>query len=320
MLDVIIALSCPLVASVLIFGFYPLFLALLAAGTAVLTEFLYCKARKKPSTVDDLSAVVTGLILALCLPPVVPFYVPMVGAVFAIAIVKMLFGGIGRNFANPAASGRIFLMLCWPLIMNSFLAPVKLGDGFASLFDNFKYIVTFDIAATTTATTAATPLASLGNADWLKLFLGDIAGSAGEVSAIAILIGCIYLIVRKVIDWKTPLVTVLSAAVFSLAFYQDIEYVLPSLLSGGLLFGAVYMATDYATSPNTAVGTIIYAAGIGMTTMIIRKFGSPAEGMALAIVLMNIATPLLDKYIKPRPFGYRKEKKPKLRKAKEANA
>lgn len=319
MLDVIIALCCPLVASVVLYGFYPLFVAALSVGAAVLTEYLFCLARKKPVTVNDLSAVVTGLILALCLPPVVPFWVPITGAVFAIAVVKMLFGGLGKNFANPAATGRIFLMLAWTGVMNSYVAPINLANGFSAMFEYFKYGVSIDI----TAVTSATPLASIaagnpGSLSLLDLFLGNIAGSAGEVSAVAILIGAIYLLVRRVIDWKIPVIFLATVAVFTLAFYQDVSYLLPALLSGGVLFGAVFMATDYATTPNTALGVCIFAFGCGFLTVVIRRFGTLPEGVSLAILLMNIVTPLLDKYIKPKPFGYVKPEKKK--KEKEATA
>lgn len=314
MLDVIIALAAPLLASILIYGFYPLFLTALSVGSAVLTEYIICKIRNIENTVTDLSAVVTGMILGLCLPPVVPFYVPIVGAVFAVAIVKMLFGGIGRNFANPAATARIFLMLSWTGIMTAYAAPIDLGAGAEALFGYFRYGVSLDISAITTATPLASYAAAPKNLNLLNMFLGNIGGSAGEVSAVAVLIGGAYLGIRRVIDIKIPLIYIGTAMLFTLIFYGNISYVLPGVLSGGLLFGAVFMATDYSTSPNTVLGTVIYAAGMGLITILIRRFGTLPEGVSLAILLMNIVTPLLDKYINPKPFGYVKPPKTKKKK------
>jgi electron transport complex protein RnfD len=311
MLDVIIALSAPLLASVMIFGFYPLFLTLLSVGTAVLTEFLICKIRNKENTVGDLSAVVTGMILGLCLPPVVPFYVPVVGAVFAIGAVKMLFGGLGRNFANPAATARIFLMLSWTGLMTAYAVPIDLNAGAGALFGYFKYGAALDISAVTTATPLASYAAAPRDLNLLDLFLGKIGGSAGEVSALAVLIGGVYLGARRVIDIKIPLIYIGTTALFTLLFYGSVGYVLPGILSGGLLFGAVYMATDYSTSPDTFLGTAIYAVGLGLLTTLIRRFGTLPEGVSLAILLMNVVTPLLDKYIHPKPFGYVKPVKVK---------
>ena len=315
MLDVIIALMPAVIAMVAIFGFYPLLNTLVCVGFCVLFEFLFNLIRKKEQTVGDLSAVVTGIILALNLPAVVPIYVPVVGALFAIVIAKMLFGGIGRNFANPAISARIFLLLAWTSVMTSFVAPLD----WSNLAENNMFFTVSNVfnIKMPDLVTSATPLAHVKEAlelgvnpatgiNALDMILGTIGGSAGEVSALAILIGGIYLLVRRVIDWKIPLVYILSTVIFTAIFYSDTgyvgEYVWTYLLGGGLLFGAFFMATDYATSPKSPVAVIIYGIGLGLLTVIIRKFSSMSEGVSYAILLMNIVTPLLDK-IKVKPFG-----------------
>ena len=295
MLDVIIALVPALLAATLLYGFYTLFIAVLSVGTAVFCEWLFNVVTKRRQTVGDLSAIVTGLILALNLPPVVPFYVPMVGAAFAIIIVKMLFGGIGKNFANPAITARIFLMLAWAGVMTRFVAPVDLSDG-ANLFVYFKEALNIDLPA---AITTATPF------DAVKQALESGANPAEGLNALD-LIGGVYLAVRRVIDVRIPVIYIAAVAVFTAVFYANTgyvgEYVWTYLLGGGLMFGAVFMATDYSTSPKGGVAVLIYGVGLGLLTVIIRKFGSMNEGVSYAILLMNIVTPLLDR-IRPRPFG-----------------
>lgn len=313
MLDVIIALCPAVIAMVLLYGFYPLFLTVLSVATAVFCEWAFNLVTRRPQSVRDLSAVVTGIILALNLPPVVPFYVPIVGAAFAIVIVKMLFGGIGRNFANPAITARIFLMLAWTGVMTQFVSPIDLSDG-ANLFAYFNQGVSISLPD---AITTATPLQNVKDAissganpadglSALDMFLGKIGGSAGEVSALAVLIGGVYLAVRRVIDVKIPVLYIGSTALFTAIFFADSgyagEYVWTYLLGGGLMFGAFFMATDYATSPKTPVAVVIYGVGLGLLTVIIRKFGTMNEGVSFAILLMNIVTPLLEK-IKRKPFG-----------------
>lgn len=313
MLDVIIALCPAVIAMVLLYGFYPLFLTVLSVATAMFCEWAFNLVTRRPQSVRDLSAVVTGIILALNLPPVVPFYVPIVGAAFAIVIVKMLFGGIGRNFANPAITARIFLMLAWTGVMTQFVSPIDLSDG-ANLFAYFNQGVSISLPD---AITTATPLQNVKDAissganpaeglSALDMFLGRIGGSAGEVSALAVLIGGVYLAVRRVIDVKIPVLYIGSTALFTAIFFADSgyagEYVWTYLLGGGLMFGAFFMATDYATSPKTPVAVVIYGVGLGLLTVIIRKFGTMNEGVSFAILLMNIVTPLLEK-IKRKPFG-----------------
>ena len=312
MLDVIIALIPATIASVLLYGFYPLCMMILCVGTCVFSEWLFNVIGKRFQSVGDLSAVVTGMILSLNLPPVVPFYVPIVGGFFAIVIVKMLFGGIGKNFANPAITARIFLLLCWTGVMTSFVSPITLDNG-ANLFSFFGHAVDTDISAITSATpmavvknsiaTGANPAEGLNALD---MFLGRIGGSAGEVSTLAILIGGAYLLIRRVIDWRIPALYIGSVVVFTAIFFANTgyvgEYIWTYLLGGGLMFGAFFMATDYATSPKSCLAVVIYGVGLGFLTVIFRKFGTMNEGVSFAILLMNILTPLLDK-IMPRVFG-----------------
>ena len=224
----------------------------------------------------------------------------------------MLFGGIGKNFANPAITARIFLLLCWTGVMTSFVSPITLDNG-ANLFSFFGHAVDIDISAIT----SATPLAGVKNSiatganpaeglNALDMFLGRIGGSAGEVSTLAILIGGVYLLIRRVIDWRIPTLYIGSVVVFTAIFFAKTgyvaQYIWTYLLGGGLMFGAFFMATDYATSPKSCLAVVIYGVGLGFLTVIFRKFGTMNEGVSFAILLMNILTPLLDK-IMPRVFG-----------------
>lgn len=297
MLDVIIALIPATVVGVLIFGFYSLLVVLVSIGACVLFEYLYTLAAKKLSSIWDLSAVVTGLLLGLNLPPRVPLYIPVIGAAFAIIIVKMLCGGIGKNFANPAIAARIFLLLAFLGSMTKYMAPLDYSGGFFPAFFNMQ----LDGAV------SATPLAG-GIADLKALFLGNIGGSIGETSALALLLGFVYLLARRVISFEIPLIIVAVVAAFSFIFSGDVSTVLPAVLSGGLLLGSIYMATDYSTSPNTTRGAIIYALFIGILTALIRQYSdSYPEGMSFAILIGNFLTCLIDKHIYPKNFGYRRE-------------
>ena len=311
MRDVFLALLPAVIAAVFIFGFYPLFMCLLSVCSAVFAEFLFNKMRKQPVTVGDWSAAVTGLLVGLNLPPVVPFYIPIVGSFFAIWVVKCLFGGIGKNFANPAITARIFLILAWGSAMTAYAVPIDLTKGFGEMFRYFSFSLTPDSVQTIAG---ATPLAgmglkygeTLGNVSNLSLFLGNVGGCAGEVSALALLIGGIYLVVRKVIKPAIPLIYILTVGILTMAVKGDAGYFLPSILSGGLFLGAIFMATDYSTSPNTRSGQIIYALLLGLLTTVFRLYSTLPEGVSFAILLMNIMTPLIDKYTIPRPFGYKK--------------
>ena len=328
MLDVIIALVPATIAGSLIFGLYSLLVVATSIISAVCGEVIFNKITKKESTVGDLSAVVTGLILGLNLPPTISLHIPVIGGLFAIIVVKMLLGGLGKNFANPAMTARIFLVLAFTAQMTVFVAPIDLSKGASALVENFPLMFKHEHFGAIDALAQATPLANIkqgilpniaspeGNKyTLLSLFLGTHGGTIGETSAVALLIGGVYLVVRKVIDWKIPVIYLATSSLMILALYQgNYQLILPGLMSGGLLLGAIYMATDYSSSPNYKWAVVVYAIGLGILTEIFRKYSSMNEGVSFAILLMNIITPLLDKYIFPRSFGYIKEKKVKDKK------
>lgn len=298
MLDVLIALLPCLVCGVLFFGLYSLLLVVLSCIACFVSEQIFNLIRKKPLTFD-LSALVTGLILGLNLPQRAPWYLPLIGGVFAIVVVKMLFGGLGKNFANPAATARVFLLLAYSAAMTQYIgadisgnmlatdvttAPTYLGGGTAALAGSFLGVEGY-----------------WGNV--LQLLFGYVGGSIGETCKLAVLAGGVYLVARRVIDWRIPVVYLLTAAVMVLACYQSASEILLQLLSGGLLFGAVFMATDYATSPKWRYNRVLYAVGLGVITVLIRRFGAYPEGTSLAILIMNLLVPVMDHYILPVRFG-----------------
>ena len=298
MLDVLIALLPCLVCGVVFFGLYSLLLVVICVLACFLSEQIYNLIRKKPFTFD-LSAFVTGLILGLNLPPRAPWYIPVIGGVFAIIVVKMLFGGLGKNFANPAATARVFLLLAYSTIMTQYIAPDVAGN-----------ILSADLVTAPTYLGGGT--AALAEEFWgvqgywgyvLQLLFGFVGGSIGETCKLAVLAGGAYLIARRVVDWRIPLVYLLTAAVMVLACYGSASEILLQLLSGGMLFGAVFMATDYATSPKWKYNRIIYAVGLGVLTVLIRRFGTYPEGTSLAILIMNLFVPIMDKYLLPVRFG-----------------
>ena len=317
MLDVCIALVPALISSIVFFGFYALFLVLLTVGSAVLGEFLYNAIRKKPQTIGDCSAVVTGLLLGLNLPVTVPFYVPIIGGFFATMIVKMLFGGIGKNFANPAITARIFLLLAWTTFMTKFVPPIDIKNWGGECWKYFNCALNGG-GEWISEIASATPLSAFksGNNDLnlLHMFLGYTGGSIGETCIPALLLGGIYLLAKRVIDWKIPTIFICTTVLFTLIF-GGVSAILPNLLGGGLFLGAFFMATDYSTTPNTKLGVCIFAFGCGFLTVLIRFFGGYPEGVSFAILLMNILTPLLDKWIVPKPFGFVRKKKEKPVKA-----
>jgi len=323
MQSVVIALVPATLASVIVFGLYPLVVIALSIGSAVGAEYLYCKGSGQPITIGDWSAVVTGLLLALNLPPVLPLFVPIIGSVFAIIVVKMIFGGLGKNFANPAITARIFLLLAFASYMTKFVAPVDYSQGFFTAFTKYFHGFGVNIDAFTSATPLVEYEASIALGkicpwcSFKSLLLGTVGGSMGEVSAIALILGGVYLIVTKVIDWKIPVIYLASIMLFTLLFYPSASFVPTSILTGGVMLGAFFMLTDYSTSPNTPLGVIIYATGAGLLTVIIRRFGGYPEGVSFAILLMNLVAVILDKYIVPVRFGQVKEKK-SLFKKKEA--
>ena len=277
MLDVCIALVPAVVFAVYWFGAQVLIPILLSMASAIGAEALMQKLLKRKITVDDGSAAVTGLLLALTLPPSVPWYVPIVGAAFAIVIAKQVFGGLGDNFVNPALAGRAFLLASFPVAMTTFPA---LPDAVSS----------------------ATPLSSefAGTVNYMDAFLGRIGGSIGEVSKVALLLGAAYLLIRRVIDWRVPVFYLGTLALLNLVFGKP---VLDSVLLGGTLLGAFFMATDYVTSPVPPWGKVLYGVGIGVINFAIREFGAYPEGVTYAILLMNIATPLIERATRPKTYG-----------------
>ncbi|MBQ8849894.1 MAG: RnfABCDGE type electron transport complex subunit D [Clostridia bacterium] len=285
MRDVIIALLPASVAAVIFFGFKALLMIAVCVGCAVASEFLFNLICKKKQTVGDLSAIVTGLLLALNLSTNVTLWQCAVGSVFAIVIVKCVFGGIGHNFANPAATARVFLLVAFS------------GSVAGGAFANYAEI-----------TSSATPLAIMqaGGTNLpslLDMFLGNIGGAIGETSALAILIGFVYLLIRKVINWQTPAIFVGTVFVLSLVFKQDVTLALYQVLGGGLLLGAVFMATDYSTTPINKRGKAVFALGCGILTFIIRSFGAYPEGVSFSILIMNILAPYIERLTAKRPFG-----------------
>ncbi|MEB3429453.1 RnfABCDGE type electron transport complex subunit D [Citroniella saccharovorans] len=279
MLDVIIALIPTSIASVYFFGLRALLLIIVTCIAAVVSEALCQKMFKRPVTVYDLSAVVTGMILALNLPVTFPLWKAALGAVFAIVVVKQFFGGLGSNFMNPALAARAMLLASFGKEMSNFTKPL------------------------TDMVSQATPLAGGEIPSNLDLFLGNVGGSIGEVSKLAILIGACYLLVRRVIDIKIPLIYILTTFVLSFIFEKSLDGAIFQILAGGLIFGAFFMATDYATTPINPLGQIIFAIGCGVLTTIIRQFGGYPEGVSFSIIIMNICVPLIEKYTMRKTFG-----------------
>ena len=274
------------------FGFSALLVLCVSMASAVCAEFLWQKIAKQPVRVGDFSALVTGLILGLNLPATAPWWMVIIGAFFAIIIVKQLFGGLGDNFLNPALAARAVLLASWPVHMT------------ASACVNPTFF-----QAGVDAVSTATPLGAPANYTLMQLFLGQAPGAIGEVSKAAILIGLLFLLVTKVISWRIPVL--MTASVFCCTMLiggATPEAALAAVLSGGVLFGAVFMATDYVTSPITPWGQVIYAIGIGLIITLIRQFGSYPEGVTYGILLMNIATPLIDR-IPRKIYGVKKEAK-----------
>ncbi|MBQ7415488.1 MAG: RnfABCDGE type electron transport complex subunit D [Oscillospiraceae bacterium] len=290
MLDVVIALLPALFVGVWMLGLRALMVTLICVAGAVASEYLYSIITKTRNTTLDCSAIVTGLLLAMTLPHTVPYWQAAVGSVFAIIIVKALCGGLGQNIFNPALAARAFLMLIYPVGLTRYSA---LGVD---------------------AVSAATPLhhmvmPALPEESLLDMFLGRCPGSIGELSALALLIGGVYLVIRKVISIRIPVAYLGSVAVLTLIFHKagsPLEWMLYSLLSGGVMLGAIFMATDYATSPATAWGQILYGIGCGVLTVVFRYYGIFPEGVTYAILLMNALVWVIDRYTAPRRFGVKK--------------
>lgn len=309
MFGVLIALVPTFIVSVIFFGVGALIITVTSVLSCVTFEYLIQRfILKKESSISDGSAMVTGLLLALCLPSNIPVWLVILGSLVAIGVAKMSFGGLGNNPFNPALVGRVFLFVSFPVNMSSYPEPLQRW---------FSY---------TDATTGATPLAMMKEGiknsepvsdimkeipSYFDLFLGKMGGSAGEIAAFALIIGLIYLLVRKIITIHIPLSIILTVTLFTgiLWFSDPVKYADPlfHLLTGGLLIGAIFMATDYVTSPMTPGGMWIYGIGIGIITVLIRVFGSYPEGVQFAILIMNAFVPLINKYVRPTRFGERPE-------------
>ena len=303
MRDVAIALLPATVAAVVLFGLQALLIVLVCVGAAVLAEYLFNLACKKSQTIGDFSAVVTGLILALNLSTKVPLWQAAVGSVFAIVIVKCLFGGLGKNIANPAIAARVFMLIAFGATVAGGALPIASGD--VSFFG-----VAFGNNTTDIIVSGATPLADLENVDLLTLFLGNHGGTIGETCVIALLLGYAYLVFKGVIKWYVPAAFVVTVFVLYLVTTGNIKLSLSHVLAGGLLFGAIFMATDYVTTPLSNLGKVVFCIGCGVITFLIRMkfFGLEGiatypEGVSIAILVMNMLTPLIEKWTNPRTLG-----------------
>lgn len=285
MRDVIIALLPATAMGIYRFGVKAAMLIIIAIAAAVIAEALYQKATKQKVTIGDLSAVVTGLLLAMNIPSSAPWWMPIVGSVFAIVVAKQLFGGIGQNFINPALAGRAFLLASYPSLMTGWVTP---GAD---------------------AVTTATPLALLKAGKIAELpsladaALGNIGGCIGETCAVALIIGGLYLIVKGIISWRIPVTYIVTVAIFSTLFGREGSSAIYELMIGGVMLGAFFMATDYASSPVTPIGQLIMGVGCGILTVLIRFYGGYPEGVSYSILIMNLAVPLIDRYTKPKIFG-----------------
>lgn len=292
MLDVIIALIPAIAAGVYYFGISALLVLVTTVAACVLSEYVYTRINKKSNTVKDLSATVTGILLALTLPPTIPLWMAAVGGAFAIIIVKQLYGGLGKNFMNPALAARCFMLVAWAGAMTTFAKPFAPD-----------------------AVSSATPLAVLkgtseGTVPAIRdAFLGNIGGCIGETSALALILGFLYLLIKRVIDWKIPVSYILSFAVLIYLFGNNqtadsqIYFTIEHVLCGGLLLGAFFMATDYVTTPNTNLGMVIFGIGCGLLTFAIRVLGGYPEGVSFAIIIMNVVTPIIERFTIPKAFG-----------------
>ena len=314
MLDVIIACIPALIASVVLFGYRALAVTAVSVGTCVLSEYICRKVMKRNNTIGDLSAVVTGLLLAFNVPVTIDLWMVAFAAIVAIVVVKQFFGGIGMNFVNPALIGRIVLLASFPTAMSNWVQPFSWKTDVITtaspLYELGELFKGGDVSAK--AISGVEKMPSL-----LDMFMGNRSGSLGEVCAVALLAGFIYLLIRRVIRPAIPLVYVGTVGIFMMfAGKFDFTFVLYEIMSGGLLLGAIFMATDYTTSPVNLKGRIIYALGCGIITSLIRLFGSLPEGVSFAIIIMNILTPHIENLTSPKPFGTEKAKKIKEAEAK----
>ncbi|MBH1941182.1 RnfABCDGE type electron transport complex subunit D [Mobilitalea sibirica] len=301
MRDVLIALLPASIFGIYNFGLRALLVILVTITASVMTEYLYCRLMKKPVYRGDYSDIVTGLLLALNLPSSIPLWIAVMGGVFAILVVKMLYGGLGQNFMNPALAARVFLLISFPVRMTTFAVEKIASPTMTDYLRNG--------AVTLDGVSSATPLAAIKageTVDVLKLFIGTIGGTIGETSAVAIIVGAGYLVLRRIISLRIPLTYIISFAMFVVLFGgkgMDTNFIFGQLLGGGLMLGAFFMATDYVTSPGTPKGQIIYGILLGLLTGLFRLFGGSAEGVSYAIIFGNLLVPIIEKYTVPKAFG-----------------
>lgn len=295
MLDVLIALIPALIAAVILFGLRALILTVISAAVCVVVELLYCLVTRRKSTVGDLSAVVTGVLLAFSLPASCPYWVVAVGDAFAIIVVKGFIGGLGQNVFNPALGGRALIMLFWPATITRYGTEAV---------DAFNFGAVDIVSSSTPLQTMARP--ALPEASLLDMFLGKIGGCIGEVCTLALLIGLVYLLVRRVISWRIPVAYIGTMAVLTLVFYKTdsaLTWMLYSIMGGGAMLGAIFMATDYVTSPTLPSAQLVYGIGCGALTVLFRYFGLFPEGVTYAILIMNACAWALDRAVPVKRFG-----------------
>ena len=295
MLDVLIALIPALIAAVILFGLRALVLTVISAAVCVVVELLYCLVTRRKSTVGDLSAVVTGVLLAFSLPASCPYWVVAVGDAFAIIVVKGFIGGLGQNVFNPALGGRALIMLFWPATITRYGTEAV---------DAFNFGAVDIVSSSTPLQTMARP--ALPEASLLDMFLGKIGGCIGEVCTLALLIGLVYLLVRRVISWRIPVAYIGTMAVLTLVFYKTdnaLTWMLYSIMGGGAMLGAIFMATDYVTSPTLPLAQLVYGIGCGALTVLFRYFGLFPEGVTYAILIMNACAWALDRAVPVKRFG-----------------
>jgi electron transport complex protein RnfD len=288
---VVISLLPSGIAGVFIFGLGALWVILLGIASALITEGILQAITKRKVTILDGSAFLTGLLLAYNLPPKVPFWLPIVGAFFAVSIGKQVFGGLGQNIFNPALVGRVFLVASWPRYMTTFTQPLN-----------------YDAITSATALTLVKEGKILEKISYLDLFLGKRGGCIGEVCILALALGALFLLLKRYISWHIPIIYIATTALFAYVFGRNGFFTgdwLFHILSGGLILGAFFMATDYVTSPLTRKGQVIFALGCGLITAVIRLWGGYPEGVSYAILMMNAATPIIDRYTKTRIYGTR---------------
>lgn len=290
MRDVLIALLPATIASVYFFRAGAAINIISGVVGAIVSEYAIQKIMKKPVTINDLSATVTGLLLAFNVPPSAPWWLTFVGSAFAIVIAKQIFGGLGHNFVNPALIARAMLLTSWPVLMTGWVEPATKSADMVSTATPLAFIKGQELGAV--------------RADLMDMFLGNIPGTIGETSALLLILGGAYLMYKGVITYVIPCTYIITVSVLTYVFSGfDASMIVYNLFGGGLMLGAFFMATDYATSPMTVKGQIIYSFGCGLLTAIIRYFGGYAEGVSYAILLMNVATPLIERQVRPRVFG-----------------